>query len=82
LLGTLTPAPTESPVDYAEQIEISPHDAFVTPLKWDNKSTKRKVFELCIIDKYTHQQASITIGITRQRVSQIASEILSVIDKL
>jgi hypothetical protein len=82
LLESVTTQPTEPSIDYADQLEVSPHEAFVPPITWTSKSTKRKVFELCIIDKITHQQASIMVGVTRPRVTQIVSEIFTLIDKL
>ncbi len=83
LLDSITQPATETPIDYADQIsEVSPNEVFVPSESWVRKSTKRKVFELCIIDRMTHQNASIVIGVTRQRVTQIASEILSLVDSL
>ncbi len=82
LLDSVTVQPTETPIEYADQIEVSPSEAFVPPRSWADKSNKRKVFELCIIDHMTHQKASIVIGVTRPRVTQIVSEILSLVDSL
>ena len=82
LLDSVTKPATEIPINYADQIEISPSEAFVPPESWTRKSTKRKVFDLCFIDNLTQQHTANLIGITRQRVNQIAIEILSLIDNL
>ena len=82
MLESVTSPATEIPVEYADRVEVSPAEAFIAPKSWSDKSTKRKVFELCFIDKHTHQYASIAIGVTRPRVTQIVREILSLIDNL
>lgn len=82
LLDSVTVHPTEVSIEYADQIEVSPSEAFVPSLTWTNKSNKRKVFELCIIDGHTQQYAAVVVGCSQPRVATIIKEIMQHIDKL
>jgi hypothetical protein len=82
LLDSITKKPTELPTDLAELFELAPNEAFVPPDSWVKKSTHRKVFELCIVDKLTQSKAAIIIGCDQATVSRNMHDILVMIDNL
>jgi hypothetical protein len=82
LLESVTKQPSETPIEYADRLEISPNEVFIPPDSWTHKSLKRKVFELYFIDNHTQQYISVTVGCSQPRVSQIINDLLAVIDSL
>lgn len=83
LLATVTEEQHEVVTDTLDTMEDTPSNyAFIPSSSWEHKSLKRKIFELYFIDKLSQPQVACIAGCSHQYVSRVATELLSIIDKL